>query len=371
MLIAPDKFAGTLSAPQAAEAIATGWARRAPADELVRVPMADGGPGFVDVLHSTLGGQLLAVTVTGPYGDPTPGTALLHEGDRGRIAYVEAAQGCGLHLVPAAERQPERASSTGVGQLVAAAMDTGAGTVVVGVGGSATTDAGAGLLAALGATADVPLNAGPAGLDGVTRVDLEPARARTAGVELVLASDVDSPLLGLFGAAKTFGAQKGLTPEAVARVDAILDRFVVAALGSTPARRRLADQPGAGAAGGLGFAMLALGAHRLPGVRLVADTVGLSQAARSCDVVLTGEGSFDFSSRAGKVVHGVTQVAQEALRPTVVLAGRVLVGAREMRALGVESAYDLVELVGERAAFGDPAGSLATLAERTARTWSR
>lgn len=367
VLIAPDKFAGTLTAPQAAEAIATGWRRRAPRDECVTMPMADGGPGFVDVLRATLGGELLAATVVGPLGSPVPGTVLVHDG----TAYVESAQACGLHLVAEADRRPEHATTFGVGRLVVAALEAGVRRVVVGVGGSATTDGGAGLLAALGASADVPLDAGPAGLHGVTRLDLGPARDRVGDAELVLASDVGSPLLGLFGAAKVFGAQKGLSEDRAFAVDAVLDRFVVAALGPAPAQRRLADEAGAGAGGGLGFGLLALGAHRVPGVRLVAEAVGLAHAAGGCDLVLTGEGCFDFSSRAGKVVHGVAQVAQEALRPCVVLAGRVLVGSREMRALGIESAYDMVESVGERAALDEPARSLAVLAERTAGTWSR
>lgn len=366
VLIAPDKFAGTLTAPQAAEAIATGWRRRAPQDECVLVPMADGGPGFVDVLHATLGGDVLAVNVRGPLGDKVPGAVLLHQG----TAYIESAQAAGLHLNAPSERRPEHASSYGVGELIAAAVDAGADRVVVGLGGSATTDGGAGLLAALGADADVPLDAGPAGLDGVSTVDLTGVRARLGESAVVIASDVDSPLLGLFGAAKVFGAQKGLTEERIVAVDAILDRFVEATLGSTPAQRRLAETAGAGAAGGMGFALLLLGASRVAGVATVAEAVGLSSLARECDVVITGEGSFDFSSRAGKVVHGVAQVSQAALRPCVVLAGRVLVGAREMRALGIESAYGLVDLVGEQAALEDPAESLAALAERTARTWS-
>ncbi|HZG98759.1 MAG TPA: glycerate kinase [Nocardioidaceae bacterium] len=366
VLIAPDKFAGTLTAPQAAEAMATGWQRRAPQDECISVPMSDGGPGFVDVLHTALGGDVLALTVRGPLGDEVPGAVLLREG----TAYIESAQAAGSHLIAPTDSRPEQASSYGAGEMIAAAVDAGARRLVVGLGGSATTDGGAGLLAALGADADVPLDAGPAGLDGVSTVDLTGVRERLGMAEVVIASDVDSPLLGLFGTAKVFGPQKGLTEERIVVVDAILDRFVEATLGSTPAQRRLADAAGAGAAGGMGFALLLLAASRVPGVALVAEAVGLPALARQCDVVLTGEGSFDFSSRAGKVVHGVAEISQAALRPCVVLAGRVLVGAREMRALGIESAYSLVDLVGEQAAFVDPADSLATLAERTARTWS-
>ncbi|MGH3498180.1 MAG: glycerate kinase family protein [Nocardioidaceae bacterium] len=364
VLIAPDKFAGTLTAGQAATAIATGWGRHAPGDRLTTIPMADGGPGFVDALHGALGGDLLAVTVTGPFGAPSPAT-ILRIGD---TAYLESAQACGLHLDD--RRDPEHASTTGVGQLIAAALDSGATTLVVGLGGSATNDAGAGLLSALGATADGPLDQGAAGLAKVTRCDLRAAQRRLAGVDLVAATDVDSPLLGMFGATNVFGPQKGLADERKPAVDAILDGFVVATLGSEPSRRQPADAKGAGAAGGLGFGLFVLGGHREPGVDLVARTLGLPDAARRADLALTGEGAYDFSSRAGKVVYGVAQAAATAIRPCVVLAGRVLIGGREMRTMGVESAYSMVDLVGEEAAMSDAAGSLEMLAERVARTWS-
>jgi glycerate kinase len=354
VLIAPDKFAGTLTAGEAAEAIARGWARRAPDDELDVAPMADGGPGFVDVLHRALGGELYAVTVTGPQGDPVPAT-VLRVGD---TAYVESAQACGLALTTDAER----ATTYGVGELVVHAADAGATTVVVGLGGSGTNDGGAGLLAALGATADVPLDAGAAGLPGIGHVDLTAARAR--GLTLVAASDVDSPLTGLFGATKTFGPQKGISEDRLPLVDGWLEEWA----GVTD--RRVALSAGAGAAGGLGHALLLLGAERRPGVELVADAVDLAGRARRADLVITGEGAFDFSSRSGKVPYGVAAVAAEALRPCIALAGQVLVGSREMRALGVEAAYALVDLLGEERAFADPAGALADLAERVARTWS-
>ncbi|NYG56321.1 glycerate kinase [Nocardioides perillae] len=365
VLVAPDKFAGTLTAVEAAEAIAVGWRRRAPADELDLAPMADGGPGFVDVLHAGLGGQLLAAAVTGPGGDAggAPAAVLLVDG----TAYVESAQACGVQLTGGrgSGALAERATTVGVGELVAAAVDAGARRVVVGLGGSGTTDGGAGLLAALGARADVPLDRGPAGLAGVRTVDLAAARARVAGVELVVASDVDSPLTGLFGAAKTFGPQKGLAEERLPVVDGWLEELAHAT------DRRASLEPGAGAAGGLGFALLLLGASRVPGVALVADAVGLPRRAAAADLVVTGEGAFDFSSRSGKVPYGVAAVAAEALRPCVALAGQVLVGSREMRALGVESAYSVSELVGQERSLAEPAAALADLAERVARTWSR
>jgi glycerate kinase len=359
VLIAPDKFAGTLTAVEAAEAMAEGWRRQAPDDDLDLAPMSDGGPGFVDVLHTALGGELRMVTVRGPLGEPVPATILLV----GDTAYVESAQACGLHRTGA--ERAEQATTFGVGELVGHAVSAGAARVVVGLGGSGTTDGGAGLLAALGAVADRPLDAGVAGLGGIGQIDLAPVRARLDGVRLVAASDVDNPLTGLFGATKTYGPQKGIDEARLPAVDGLLEAFAEV----VDARARL--EPGAGAAGGLGYALLVLGATREPGIGLVATAVRLEERARRSDLVVTGEGAFDFSSRSGKVPYGVAGVAAEALRPCVALAGQVLVGSREMRALGVESAYSAVELVGEERAFGDPAGAVADVAARVARTWSR
>jgi glycerate kinase len=324
--------------------------------------MSDGGPGFVDVLHAALGGELQVVTVSDPYGSPTP-AAVLRVAD---TAYVESAQAVGLHLTEPAQRAPERGSTRGLGELVVHALDAGAARVVVGLGGSATNDGGAGLLAALGATAEGgALDAGPAALAEITSVDLEPARNRTAGVELVLASDVDNPLLGINGATKIYGPQKGLPEERLVTVDGWLQHF------ADCTDRKLAGQKGAGAAGGLGFALMLLGGSRRPGVDLVAEAVGLADVVRGADLVVTGEGAFDFSSRSGKVPYGVAEIAAAHLVPCIALAGQVLVGSREMRALGVESAYSLVDLVGEERALGAPAEALAELSARTARTWSR
>ena len=359
VLIAPDKFAGTLTAVEAARAMADGWTRQAPGDELDLAPMADGGPGFVDVLHEALGGELSAVTVSGPHGEPVPG-AVLTLGER---AWVESAQACGLALTQG--EGAETATTWGVGELVVRAIDAGATDIVVGLGGSGTNDGGAGLLGALGATADRALDGGATGLDGVTEVDLAGAREVVRGIRLTAATDVDSPLTGLFGAIKTYGPQKGIAEDRLPALDGMLEAFAAAT------DRRTSLEKGAGAAGGLGFALLLLGASRRPGFDVVAEAVDLAARARAVDLVLTGEGAFDFSSRSGKVPYGVATVAAEALRPCVALAGRVLVGSREMRALGIESAYSLVDLVGEEQALGDPAGSLARLAERVARTWSR
>lgn len=355
ILVAPDKFAGTLTAVEAAETIAIGWRRHAPADDLELVPMADGGPGFVDVLHSTLGGELLAVTVTGPHGESVPAAVLM----AGETAYVESAQACGLALTGG--EGAESATTYGVGELLLAAVEAGARRVVVGLGGSGTNDGGAGLLAALGATADRPLDRGGAALTGITKLTLP----TPLDVEIIAASDVENPLTGLFGATKTYGPQKGIPEERLPALDGALQDLAAAA------DRRLALAPGAGAAGGLGFGLMLLGAERRPGIAMVAEIVGLLGKARRADLVLTGEGAFDFSSRSGKVPYGVAEVAADAARPCVVLAGRVDIGSREMRALGIESAYALVDVVGEERALADPVGSLTALAERVARSWSR
>jgi glycerate 2-kinase len=368
ILVAPDKFAGTLTAVEAADAIADGWRRQAPGDVIVTIPMADGGPGFVDVLHASLGGELHAVTVRGPLEKPVPATLLLV----GEVAYLESAQACGLHLLPTVGREPvsgvaEGASTYGVGELVVAAVDSGARRVVVGLGGSGTNDGGAGLLAGLGATSqpEGALTAGASGLAELSSIDIEPARARVAGVELVAATDVDNPLLGLRGATNVFGPQKGVAADRLIEIDGALTRF------AHLAGRSVADEPGAGAAGGLGYAIQLLGGHREAGFGTVAEALRLTEAIEEAELVLTGEGKLDWQSLRGKVVSGLAALAQPAMRPCVVLAGEVQVGTRELRANGIEAAYSLVEMVGRDRAFGEPAASLAEAAARVARTWSR
>jgi glycerate kinase len=196
-------------------------------------------------------------------------------------------------------------------------------------------------------------------------VDLDPARARMAGIEFVAASDVENPMLGLRGATNIFGSQKGIADDRKPVVDGWLTHF------AELADRKTADKKGAGAAGGLGYALLLLGAERVSGIDLVAELTGLKEKASRVDLVLSGEGAFDFQSRDGKVIAGVAKVANDAMRPCVVLAGKVQIGSREMRTMGVESAYSLVDAVGEERAFADPHGSLAAVAERVARTWAR
>jgi glycerate kinase len=258
-----------------------------------------------------------------------------------------------------------------VGQLVLAALDAGASRIVVGLGGSATNDGGAGMLAALGVqrvdAAGERVPPGGAALRQVVELRGAPD-PRLADVQLVAATDVDSPLHGLYGASATFGPQKGATREDVALLDGALAQWadvLEQQLGAT-----VRDVPGAGAAGGLGAALLALGATREPGIALVQRLVGLPERVAQADLVVTGEGTFDFSSLSGKVVSGVAGLAAEQAVPCLVLAGAVRVGRREAAAAGIEATYSLVESVGVEAALSRPVQELAALAARVARQWS-
>ena len=365
VLIAPDSFGGTMTAGQAAEAIATGWRRGAPADEPSVLPLSDGGPGFVDVLHAALGGTLHPASVTGPLGERVDAQWLEHDG----TAYVESAQACGLLLVPAGARRPGDATTRGVGELLRAAVGGGVRRAVVGLGGTATTDGGAGLLAALGA---VPLDAdghplpdGGLALARCARLSAPPA---CGGIELVAATDVDNPLLGEHGAAEVFGPQKGADPPTVRALDAALSRWAGVLAAATG--RDVRDEPGAGAAGGMGAALLALGATRESGAGLVRRLTSLDAALDGAGLVITGEGRFDWQSLRGKVVTAVAAAAAEHAVPCVLLAGQVAVGRREAAAIGVDAAYSVAEHAGSPdAAFADPLGTLAALAEHVARQW--
>ena len=377
IVVAPDEFTGTLSAVAAAEAIRDGWLRSAPSDELLLRPVSDGGPGFLGVLESVLGGVSHPVSVSGPTGAKTVAHVLVVAAPHGSLAaYIESAEACGSALLD--EPAPLTASSYGVGQLIAAALDLGATRIVVGLGGTATTDGGAGLLAALGATAcddagadatDV-LRSGGAGLRNLTTVNLDAARARLAEVELVVASDVDSPLLGPRGAARGFGPQKGATPAQADELEAALARFA-GLVGRRPDGRDPAVALGAGAGGG-GYALLALGGRRVSGSEYVLAAIGLADAVTTVDLVITGEGSFDWQSLRGKVVCGVAATAVEFGRPCLVLAGQVLLSRRDFGPIGVVSARSVADQLGSvEAALADPAGGLAALAQRVALTWSR
>lgn len=368
VLVCPDKFAGTLSAPAAAAAIAAGWQEAAPGDEVIVRPLADGGPGFLDALEPSLSPAVRhPVRTVGPLGDPVDAPILL----AGDTAYIEAASACGLHLVEPGRRDPTVTTTYGVGVLVAAAVELGARSVVLGLGGSATNDGGAGLLAALGAApvdqAGYVLPYGGAALVACTGVTGPP---RLRGAALVGACDVDAPLTGPRGASAVFGPQKGATPDQVALLDAALTQWarVLAELPTCPPG--FAEHPGAGAAGGLGAAILACGGRLVSGFGVVAQAVGLDAALDVCDLVITGEGSFDEQSLRGKVVAGVAAAAKARGVPCLVLAGRVSADPGAAREVGVTGAYGLVDHLGGDVAraLAAPAEGLASLAATIART---
>jgi glycerate kinase len=382
VILAPDCYTGTLTARQAAAAMADGWSRSAPHDALTLVPLSDGGPGFVDVLAASLVGQVLGVVTTDPLGREVPGSVLLVDGPTGRTAYVESAQAAGLHLLGADERDPTRTTSFGVGTLVLAALEAGARRVVVGLGGSGTNDAGAGLLAALSVGPRERLARGGLELSATDADDvagLDAARGRLRGIELVVASDVDSPLLGLKGASAVFAPQKGATEEDAQRLENALGHFAsVVARVRPPAHDLLTGtamrperEPGAGAAGGLGYALLLLGARRTSGVGAVLEAVGFGGLVRGADLVVTGEGCFDWQSLRGKVVVGVAEAAASVGIPAVAVPGQALVGRREAMAAGLSGVYPVAERPGDVAAsLADPAARLADRVARVARTWS-
>ncbi|WFE55195.1 glycerate kinase [Micromonospora sp. WMMD1155] len=376
VLLCPDKFAGTLPAPEVAAAVADGWRSVAQGDDLLIRPLADGGPGFVQVLAEALGGRRMPVSTVDPLGRPVTGEILLTTDG---TAYLESAQACGLHLLSATERDPKTTTSYGLGLLVTAAVESGARTVVIGLGGSGTNDAGAGMLAALGVT---PLDAGGAALPyggaALAAVDAVDGVPRLRGVRLVAATDVDNPLLGLHGASNVFGPQKGADRADVLLLDAALERFAEVLqrdLIGCPAG--LGTLPGGGAAGGIGAALLALGGGCESGIGLVTRATRLDAALDTADLVITGEGSFDHQSLRGKVVAGVAGAARDRGVPCVVVAGQVSTGRREAASAGVTDAYSLVEHFGGEsgggldAALSRPAEGLRELGARLARQWSR
>jgi len=359
VVLAPDKFAGTLSAAEAAAALARGWTRARPGDELVAVPMADGGEGTLAVVAAGVAGaQRVEVEVADALGRPRMATWLrLPDG----TALIEAAEACGLSRLAAGERDPLRTTSYGVGQLLRAAADAGATPLVVGLGGSASVDGGAGLAIALGAVlrrADGNrLRVGGRSVGEL--VSAEPAAP--LGAPVVLAGDVTNPLLGPAGAARVFGPQKGATPEVVELLEAALTVFADVLERDLPGGP-WRGVPGAGAAGGLGFALLALtGARIVPGAAAVADLLGLERALEGAGVAVTGEGSLDASSAGGKApLHVLARGRAHGAR-VLAVAGRVRDGAGDAfddhRDLGPEGLSRAADLVEERAA--DLAAALA------------
>jgi glycerate kinase len=342
VVVAPDKFKGCLTAAEVADAVAAGLQDNIIDLEVVRVPVADGGDGTVAAALSA-GFTRVEVVTVGPTGLPVH-TGYAVDGPR---AVIELADVVGLARLPEHRLDALGASTFGLGVVVRDAIDRGATDIVLGLGGSASTDGGAGLVQALGATltdtAGHKLPPGGAALSRLHGVDLTALRARVDGVRFVVACDVDNPLLGPAGAAAVFGPQKGAGPADVEQLDAALTVWAEVVAETTGAD--LADQPGAGAAGGTGFAALALlGATLRPGIELVLDLVGFERLLEGADLVVTGEGSLDEQSLSGKAPIGVAQAAAQTGVRVVAVAGRSLLSAEQLNRAGISRAYPLNEL---------------------------
>lgn len=369
ILLAPDKFKGSLDAAGVAEALAAGIARAAPDREVRCCPVADGGEGTVAAALAA-GWTPVTVPATGPTGAPLTATYAR----RGAVAVVELAATSGLAVLPGGVPDPAGAGTEGLGTVLAHALDAGVTEVVVGLGGSATTDGGAGVLRGLGARVldadgrDLP--PGGAALARADHLDLSGVHPRLrAGTRVVLAADVDNPLLGPTGAAAVYGPQKGAGPAQVAALDAALARWasvLARASGSDPAL--LAEAPGAGAAGGAGLGLTALArAQRRPGVGTVLELTGFHDALDGAGLVVTGEGRLDAQTLHGKAPAGVAAAAGAAGVPVVAVAGQVALDPAAVRAAGFAAAHALTDLAADRAeAITGAARLLARIGARIA-----
>lgn len=351
VIIAPDSFKGSDSAAAVAAALAEGWRQARPDDEVVLAPMADGGEGTLDaVAAATAGSTRMPVAVTGPHGHPVSAEwLLLEQPDGTRTGLVELALCSGLELLD--ELAPDSAHTLGFGQAIRAALDHGVDRLLLALGGSSSSDGGAGALTALGVRlldergAAVPL--GNAGLARIATVDWASAAPLPPGGARLL-SDVDNPLLGDRGAIAVFGAQKGVTADRAGAAESALARFADA-LRENPGGA-LPETPGAGAAGGTGFGMLAWGATMSSGARAIAETIGLPASIVGADLVITGEGRFDGQSAGGKAPVEVARLARSSGVRCALVAGLV-----DAPPVGFDGVVSLSELAGSAAAsFADP-----------------
>ncbi len=362
VLVAADKFKGSLTAVQVAERVTAGLRRVVPGLAVETLPVADGGDGTVAAAVAA-GFERREARVTGPLGDPVTAAYAL----RGDTAVVEMAEASGLQHLPDGVFAPLTATTYGSGELLKAALEAGATTIVFGVGGSATTDGGAGMLAALGARfldADgKPVGPGGGPLATLAEADLSALDPRLADVDLILASDVDNPLTGPKGAPEVYGRQKGASEEDIAVLDAALTHYA-SILGP-----ETADLPGAGAAGGIGYgALVALGARFRPGIEVMLDVLGFAPALARATLVITGEGSLDEQTLHGKAPAGVAAAARAAGIEVVAVCGRLALPPEALEKAGIRRAYALAELE------PDPAVSMAQagpLLERAAESIAR
>ena len=343
ILIAPDSYKESLSAAEVALAIEAGFREVFPDACFHRMPVADGGEGTVDAMVAATGGRRVAAWVTGPLGLPVEAFYGL-TGD-GATAVVEMAAASGLALVPPALRNPLLTTSFGTGELICAALDAGARHLIIGIGGSATNDGGAGMLQALGVVlvdgAGQALGPGGGGLGALAQIRIDGLDPRLAACSIEVACDVDNPLTGERGASVVFGPQKGATPAMVQRLDANLAHFAAVlqqALGVA-----VADVPGAGAAGGMGAALLGvLGARLRPGIEIVTTALGLEAAVADADLVIVGEGRLDAQSLHGKAPLGVARIARRHGKPVIAIAGSLGDDVAALQAHGVDASFSVV-----------------------------
>jgi glycerate kinase len=342
VVIAPDKFKGSLSAVDAAAAIARGVARACPEASIAIVPMADGGEGTTQALVAATGGSYHDAQVTGPLGEPVIARfGLLGDG---KTAVVEMAAASGLVLVPHGKRNPLIATTRGTGELILAAIATGGRRLIVGIGGSATNDGGAGLGQALGYRlldrAGRDLEPGGGALDRLAQIDRSQRRTELDGVEIAVACDVSNPLCGTEGASAVYGPQKGASPEMVARLDDNLAHF--AEIVDRDLGVSIKDLAGSGAAGGLGGGLVAFAEGKLqPGVKLIIDAVKLADRLDGADLCLTGEGAIDAQSAFGKTAVGVARLARSLQCPCLALAGSIGSGAEAVLDQGIDAYFSI------------------------------
>ena len=343
VLIAADKFKGSLTAVQVAERVTAGLRRVVPGVEVEALPVADGGDGTVAAAVAA-GFERREVPVAGPLGQEVTAAFAV----RGDTAVVEMAEASGLQRLPAGVFAPLTASTYGSGELLRAALDAGARTIVFGVGGSATTDGGAGMLSALGARfldADgEPVAPGGGGLADLASADLSGLDPRFASVEFILASDVDNPLTGPKGAPAVYGPQKGASPDDVEALDTALAHYAKVleeAVGAKAAE--YAASPGAGAAGGIGYGALLLGARFRPGIEVMLDVLGFAPALEWADLVITGEGSLDEQTLHGKAPAGVAAAARAKGKEVVAVCGRLALPPESLGRAGIRRVYPLTD----------------------------
>lgn len=374
VVVAPDSFKGSLSATQVAAAISRGWRQSQPDSDCVELPLADGGEGTVATLVAALGGTTVICPVEGPYGDPVDAPYGLIERDEsdGPIAVIEMAAASGLGLARGS-LDVGKASSYGTGQLIADALDRGVVKVILGLGGSATNDGGAGMAQALGVELIGPsgsLERGATGLMGLERIDMSGIHPGVAGCEFVVASDVEAPLTGPTGASAIFGPQKGASVSEVAELDRGLANLasVVGDLGSEIDP----NQAGAGAAGGLGFAAMAfLGATIDSGIGLVMSLLRFEEMVATADLVVTGEGRLDAQTLSGKVAMGVLRVALASDTPAIALVGCVGEGSVDMERAGMTAIFPIVDAPGDlESALLSTEANLERVARNVASLWA-